>query len=220
MSSVRDSGASVQSRDGTRQTVSCNGEETPMSLYTLALFVHVCGALGLFAGLGALLFGAAALQRAQRVEQVRMLAMLITVSGNLTAISIVILGIAGFSMAVTVWGIRATWIIVATISFVPLLPGSLLVINPRVRAIARQAREAPDGLLPKGLALRVRDPLLVTGLSVYVACLFGIVFLMTNKPPLATSLVVMMVALALGLALGVPLWLAARRAPASHARAE
>jgi hypothetical protein len=191
-----------------------------VSVYTLALFVHVCGALGLFAGLGALLFGAAALQRAQRVEQVRMLAMLITVSGNLAAISIVILGIAGFYMAVTVWGIRATWIIVATISFAPLAPGSLLVIDPRVRAIARLAREAPDGRLPEGLALRVRDPLLVTGLSVYVACLFGIVFLMTNKPPVAASIVVMMVALALGLAFGVPLWLAARRAPASHASAE
>lgn len=177
-----------------------------MNLHTLALFLHVSGAIGLFAGLGAMLFGVVALRRARHVEQVRVLAMLITTTGNLAAVGIVLLGIAGFYMALTTWGVRATWIIVATISFLLLGLVGALIIDPRVRAIAKQARATPDGPLPASLAVRTQDPLLGTGLLTYISCLFGIVFLMTNKPALDVSLFVMAVALLLGLISSVPLW--------------
>lgn len=177
-----------------------------MHLYTLALFAHVCGAIGIFAGLGVWVFGVAALRRAQCVEQVRLLATLITASSVLVVGGIVILGVAGFYMAVTVWGVRATWIIVATISFLLLAPGGLLILEPRVRVIATLARNAPDGSLPEKLAARTRDPLLGAGLSVYVACLFGIVFLMTNKPAPGAAVVAILVAVAVGLAMSAPLW--------------
>ncbi len=185
-----------------------------MSLYTFALFIHVSGAIGIFGGLGTWVFGVAALRRVQRVEQVRILSAAIIASGSLVVGSIAILGVAGFYMAVTAWGIKATWIIVATISFILLAPGGVLILDPRVRAIARQARQAPDGPLPEELALRTRDPILGAGLGAYISCLFGIVFLMTNKPSLTAAIVVMALALAVGLASGLPLWLAARRARA------
>ena len=183
-----------------------------MNLYTFALFLHVSGAVSLFAGLGAMLFGMVALRRAQHVEQVRTLATLIIGTGNLAAVGIVVLGIAGFYMAWAAWGIHATWIIVATISFVLLAPGALLVIDPRMRAIAKQARVIPDGPLPHALAARTHDPVLGAGLIVYVACLFGIVFLMTNKPALADSVVVMVIAVTTGMVASLPLW------RASHTR--
>src|SRR5262245_20503241 len=49
-------------------------EESIMSLYTLLLFVHVSGAIGLFTGMGIWLFGITAIGRAAQVEQVRTLA--------------------------------------------------------------------------------------------------------------------------------------------------
>ncbi|HEU5348084.1 MAG TPA: DUF2269 family protein [Ktedonobacterales bacterium] len=177
-----------------------------MNPYTLALFVHVSGAIGIFGGLSALVFGVAALRRAQRVEDVRFLAALIIASGNIAVASIVILGIAGFYMALTAWGIEATWIIVATVSFIVLAPWGMLVVNPRVRAIAKHAREAPDGPMPDGLAQRTRDPLLGISVSMYIACLFGIVFLMTNKPAVSESILAMLVAVALGLVVSLPFW--------------
>lgn len=183
-----------------------------MNLYTLALFLHVSGAVSLFAGLGGMLFGMMALRRTQSVEQARVLATLMAATGNLAAVGIVILGVAGFYMAWTVWGIHATWIIVATVSFVLLAPGGLLVIDPRVRDIAKQARAIPDGPLPEALAARTRDPVLGAGLIVYVACLFGIVFLMTNKPALAVSVEVMVIAVTTGMVASLPLW------RASHTR--
>ncbi|HEY7832782.1 MAG TPA: DUF2269 family protein [Ktedonobacterales bacterium] len=181
-----------------------------MNLYTLALFVHVLGVIGIFAGLGVWLFGLAALGRMQHVEQVRAIAGVVTAAGYLVVGSLLPLGVGGFYMALTTWGLRATWIIVATVSFILLAPAGAVVIDPRVRAIGLQARAAPDGPLPAELAKRTHDPILGIGLHVYIAVLLGIVYLMTTKPALAPSIVAMVVAVAIGLASGVFLWWASR----------
>lgn len=182
-----------------------------MHLYTLALFAHVCGAIGVFAGLSAWGFGVAALRGAQQVAQVRLLARLIKAAGNLVVGSIVLLGVAGFYMAVTVWGERATWIIVATVSFVLLAPFGLLILDPRMRAIDRLAQEAQDGPLPEPLAVRTRAPLLATGVSVYIACLVGIIFLMTNKPVVEQSVLAMVIAVVVGALVSLPVWRTSRK---------
>lgn len=187
-----------------------------MNLYSLALFAHVCGVIGIFAGMGVWAFGVGALRHTQRVEQVRLLAKLITASSNLVVGSMLLLGVAGFYMAITVWGIQATWIIVATISFLLLAPIGLLVIEPRVRAIAREARDVPDGPLPQTLAVRTRDSLLGAGLSVYIAVLLGIVFLMIYKPPTDIALLTVAVAIALGALASIPLWRAPRSVRAAR----
>lgn len=181
-----------------------------MTLYTLALFVHVVGAIGTFIGVSIWLFAALALRRAQHVGQVRALTSLIQPSGVLAIVSIVLLGVAGFYMALTVWGEQTTWIIVATVSFLLLAPFGAFVIDPRLRALSKAAATAPDGPLPASLSMRTHDPLVGIGLSTYVGVLLGIVFLMTNKPPLAVSILAMGVATALGVVLGLPLWWATR----------
>lgn len=177
-----------------------------MSAYTVALFIHVSGVIGIFAGLSVWLFGMGALRRSRRVEQVRILAALVTGAGNLAVGSIIILGIAGLYMALTVWGIGTPWILVATVAFVLLAPAGLLIIDPRVKAIAKQARNMQDGPLPEALAARTRDPLLGSGLNAYVACLFGIVFVMTNKPSVGESILAIVSAVAIGLLTSLPLW--------------
>jgi hypothetical protein len=181
-----------------------------MTLYSLALFIHIVGAIGLFIGVSVWLFAAMALRRVQSVGQVRALTSLILPSSVLAIVSILLLGIAGFYMAITVWGERATWIIVATISFLLLAPFGAFVIDPRLRALAKPAATLPDGPLPPPLAARARDPLVGIGLYTYVGVLLGIVFLMTNKPLLGDAIITMVVATALGLAAGLLLWWAAR----------
>ncbi len=68
-------------------------------LYVLALFVHIVGAIGVLVGIGVWLFAAAALRRAQHVEQVRALAGLTVTSGNLAVGSLLLLGAAGLYRA-------------------------------------------------------------------------------------------------------------------------
>lgn len=178
-----------------------------MNLYTIALFAHVIGAIGIFAGLSAWLFGVALLRRAERVEQVRLIVGLILADGNLVVASILVLAVAGIYMPVTVWADELpAWILVATVSFLLLAPFGIFVIDRRVRAIAKQARSMSVGLLSPALVAATHDPVLVAGLRIYIAVLLGIVFLMTTKPHLTEAMLAMGSALALGAVTCVPLW--------------
>jgi hypothetical protein len=177
-----------------------------MNAYTLALFIHILGAIGTFIGVSVWLFAAMALRSAHSVGQVRALTSLIQPSAVLAIVSILLLGVAGFYMAITVWGERATWIIVATISFLLLAPFGVFIIDPRLHALAKAAATEPDGLLPPSLAARARDPIVGVGLCGYLGTLLGIVFLMTTKPPLMDSIIVIVIATALGLVGGLLLW--------------
>ncbi|HKT37832.1 MAG TPA: DUF2269 family protein [Ktedonobacterales bacterium] len=181
-----------------------------MNLYTLVLFTHVCGAIGMFAGMCIWLFGAVALRRAVRVEQVRTITGLMTLSDTLTVASILLLAAAGLYLVVAYWGLQIRWIDVAMVCFVLIAPIGPTIVEPRVKALAALAKDAPDGPLSPQLTARAHDPFVATGLHTIVAGLLGIVFLMTNKPPLTESIVAMLVAFALGIISSLPLWLAAR----------
>jgi len=106
-----------------------------MSLYTVALFLHVSGAIGAFVSLGVWVFGLAVLRRAKRVEQVRALAWLIIVASPLMVLSVLLLGLAGFEMALSTWGILTPWITVSLVSVVFIGPIGAFVLDPRMRTI-------------------------------------------------------------------------------------
>jgi Predicted integral membrane protein (DUF2269) len=193
-----------------------------MSLYSLALFVHVSGAIGAFVSLGIWLFGLSALRRATRVEQVRALAWLIIIASPLMVLSVLLLGLAGFEMALSSWGLVTPWIAVSLVSVVLIGPIGAFVLDPRMRTIFAEAQAAPEGPLPDHLHTRTHDPILGTTVSTLTTLLLGIVFLMTTKPELVMAILVMGVSLVLGLLVSLPIWYAARRrtqhpaVPGSH----
>lgn len=181
-----------------------------MSLYTLALFVHLVGVIGVFAGIATWLFGAVLLVRADRVEQVRMIAGAMGAVGNVVVASILVLAAGGFYMGITTWGIQAVWLDVATLAFALLAPIGALVIDPRVKAMLRLARQEPDGPLSGKLAAHTHSGFLLASLLVYLAYLLGIVFLMATKPALTAAILTMVVAVAVGLLLALVVHLARR----------
>lgn len=174
-----------------------------MTGYTIVLFFHVSAAIGYFVAMGTWLLSLTALRRVQRVEQVRTLTHLIGRLGPLFGISILLLLVTGLYMAITAWGLLTGWIIVALISLILLAPLGTIFIEPRRRTIERLAQEAPVGPLPQSLAQRTHDPVLLTAIQTVTILLLGIVFLMTNKPSLVASIIVMVIALVLGLISGV-----------------
>jgi hypothetical protein len=176
--------------------------ESFMSVYTIVLFLHISGAIGYFVSMGIWLFCFYALRRTQRVEQVRTLIHLIGRLGPLFLVSVLLILATGLYMAISAWGLRTSWILVALISLILIAPLGTAFIEPRRRAIERLAQEASEGLLPRPVERSIHDPVLVTALQTVTVLLLGIVFLMTNKPSLVVSLIVMAVALVLGLASG------------------
>ena len=182
-----------------------------MNAYSLVLFLHVSGDIGIFIGIGLQLFSLMALRRARRVEQVQAITWLITLSNRVSTGSALLTIAAGFYMALTVWGLQTGWIAVTLASLVVLL-GPLLagIIEPRMRAIVSMSQAAADGPLPAMLTAHIHDPVLGTTLQTVTAVVLGIVFLMTNKPSLGGAILVIGIFLTLGLASSLPLWRAAR----------
>jgi len=171
-----------------------------MSIYTIVLFVHVVGAIGYFLSIGTQLFILVGLRRAQHVEQVRAFIHLNNLSGPFGAGSAVVLLAAGLYLALSAWSLLTGWILVALISLILIVPTTAVLIAPRRSALVKQLeRSAPDGALSLALSQRLHDPVLLATLLTVAALLLGIVFLMTTKPELAGSLIVMAVALVLGL---------------------
>src|SRR5260221_5262128 len=136
-----------------------------MSLYPLALFLHVSGAIGVCVSLGVWLFGLDALRRAQGVEQVRALAWLIVIASPLMVLSVVLLGVGGFAMALSTWGLSTPWIAVSLVSVVLIGPIGAFVLDPRMRTILALPREPPDDPLSNVHLLRTHDPVLVKDAS-------------------------------------------------------
>ena len=170
-----------------------------MGIYNIFLFFHVSGAIGYFISSGVWLLGLSILWRAQRVEQVRTIASLIAQSGPVSGISLLLLLVTGLYMMANAWNFTAGWIDVALISLVLIALCGAALIEPRRRAFNRLAQETPDGPIPETLERLIHDPVLRTAVQTLAILLLGIVFLMTTKPSLIGSLVVMAVTLALGL---------------------
>ena len=120
--------------------------------------------------------------------------------------SLVLLGAAGHYMAIYTWGLQTSWIIVSLVSLVLFAPVNVFVLDPRMRALYAKAGEAPDGPLSDELVRGIHDPIIGTVAQTLTTVLVGIVFLMTNKPPLVTSMLVMVLAFLFGLFVSLPLW--------------
>jgi Predicted integral membrane protein (DUF2269) len=192
-----------------------------MSVYTLALFVHVIGALGMFTGFGTWFLGLIALRRAERVEQVRTITTLLPLAHSVGAASVVLVIIPGVYMALTTWSLQTSWIAVSIVGVLLAAPIGPTFIEPRVEAMGALARETPDGVLPTELAARTHDPVLGTAMHTVSLLVVGIIFLMTVKPSLLASIITLASALLLGLLSSLPFWLAAlsrKRAVVTQAR--
>lgn len=176
-----------------------------MNLYSITLFVHIISAIANFFGNGILLLGISALRRTKRVDQVRTIGALMATTGRIFPLTLVLLVATGLLLSAIAWGVQG-WDGVALVSFVLLvIPIGAIVVGPRIGVIVSVAGEAPDGPLPVALDAHIHDPVLGTAVQTITALLLGIVFLMTTKPTLIGSVLVMVIVVVLGVASGWPL---------------
>src|ERR1041385_1551791 len=182
----------------------------PMSLYAIAVFLHIVGALGLFAALGLEWASLLNLRRAtaagQAREWVRVLASLRTVAGP-AGLTILVTGIY---LTATRWGGQG-WIGVGLGGVVLIAVLGATLTGRRTRAIARAVASAA-GAGSAALGDRLRDPVLMLSAWLRTALALGIVFVMSTKPSGAGALTAVGVALGLGFAAGLPAWGRGRRA--------
>jgi hypothetical protein len=169
-----------------------------MSLYSVLLYVHVLGAMGYVSGTIFSLLGLFALRNARRVEQARSILGLVERSGQVSGISLLILLVAGLLMTITTWGWQTGWIDV-TLGTLVLLFGSGALMGIRRHRITVLIKDMPDGPIPGDIEQMMYDPWMGMGIYLLVTLLLGIIFLMTVKPGLSGSLLVIGISILLGL---------------------
>jgi hypothetical protein len=171
-----------------------------MSLYAIIVFLHIVGALGMFAVLGLEWTSVYHLRRAATGGQAREWAELLNslrIFGGVAALTILATGIY---LGATRWGHQG-WIGVSFVGFLVIAALSVALTGRRAGAIVRVV--VPDGSDAAALDGKLRDPVLLVSVWLRTTLALGIVFLMATKPSGPVALTVMGVALVLGLAAGL-----------------
>lgn len=168
-------------------------------MYHIALFLHILGVLCLMGGHTLIHASLEVMRRAQTVERIRDWA---AISAGLDkfmpAFTLTIL-LPGLYMAWTAWGWTTPWIDASLALF-----GLLMILGPtlfgrRFAALNREVKAATSGMIPASLATQIRDRKLWTIENTFTCLLLAILFLMTVKPNLFGTVVVISIGLVAGL---------------------
>jgi hypothetical protein len=169
-----------------------------VSVYTISLFLHIVGALGLFAVLGVEWAGLAQLRRATGAAQARESATLLAGPRAVGGPASLLILLTGIHMTATRWGPQG-WIVVGLVGMVIIAVLSIAVSGRRTAAIAR-VLPTGDGPIPPAVRQHLQDPVLPMALRLRTALFLGVVFLMATEPGTGMSLAVLAVAAIAGVA--------------------
>ncbi len=182
-----------------------------MNDYSITLFLHIAGALGLSIALGLEWAGLWQIRSAVTREQVLTWMGILKTVRKVGFASMSTTVITGIYLMVTDWG-GVAWIIVTIASLLLIIALSLALTGPRMAAIGR-ALSADKGVKPQIFHRLANNPLLWISIQTRVAITLGIVLLKTTKPELGGSLLLIVVAIVLGVVSALPV---AHREPAQE----
>ncbi len=169
-----------------------------MNAYSIALFLHIVGAMGFFVALGLEWTGLWQIRSAMTPQQVRGWMGILKSVRKVGFASMLTTVISGIYMMVADWGGEA-WIIVTVGSLVLVIALAQVVTAPRMAAIGR-ALAVEKGAVSQTFHSLANHPLLWISIQTRAAIALGIVFLKIAKPDWGGSLITIGVAIVLGLA--------------------
>jgi hypothetical protein len=174
-----------------------------MNIYSIALFLHIVGALGVFVALGLEWTGLRQLQSANLPEQVRAWMGILKGTNNVGFPSMLTTVITGIYMVLKVWG-WVPWILVVLGALVLIIVLSMALTKPQMAALG-EALATEKGSVSQTFHNLVNHPVLWISIQTRVAIALGIIFLKIAKPDLVGSLVTIGVAIVLGIASALPM---------------
>ncbi len=169
-----------------------------MDAYSIVLYFHIVGVLGLFVALGLEWTGLRQIRSASVPEQVRAWMGVLKGTRGVGFASMLATVITGTYMILADTGL-VPWIYISILALVLVILLSVVLTGPRMVAIG-QAMAMGKGTLSSTFYTAVNQPLLWVSIQTRIALALGIVFLKITKPELAGSLLTIGVAIILGVA--------------------
>jgi hypothetical protein len=186
-----------------------------MNGYSIAMLVHIVGALGFGVALGLEWTGLRQLRSAASPEAIRAWIGILQRALGVGFVAMLATVITGIYMMARVWG-PEPWLSVTLGSLGLLIGLTVALTRPRMRAIGR-ALAAGHGQMSPTFRGLVNHPLLWVSIQTRAAVTLGIILLKIAKPELGGSLLIVGVALVLGVASALPML---RRKPAQAGAAD
>jgi hypothetical protein len=170
--------------------------------YTFALFVHISGAIGLFIAVSLVVVAFVRMRQASTLEQVREWASVANLAGkSIVFISLVILAPALY-MVIIAWGFATPWVLASLITFVVLAIMGATMNGRNIERIFVMAQATSLAFVPDELRTQLMAPQLWLSEGIRLTLLTGILSLMTIKPDMLFSLLILVAMLILGIILG------------------
>ena len=174
-----------------------------MNLYQIALFLHILGAVVLFATAGLEWVAQLRLRRATTVAAAREWTTVSSRLGPIFGVSTLVLLAAGLYMVMTNWGWGIGWVDISLLMTLVLAVVGSAFNGRRGRKIG-QALATQDGPITDQLRRQIIDPALWTSVTVQAASVLGIIFLMVVKPGFPGSAAAIVIAIVLGVLISLP----------------
>ncbi len=170
-----------------------------MSFYSIVLFLHITGALGLFAGIGLewmILY---------HFKKITVTANAYEWSGSFSILRVVfsysgiLILLSGIYMTIIIKNITA-WIITGFILYLFLAAFGSIVMAKKIGLVIK-ALPAEGEKLSEKILKQIQNPLLHQSLKVRTSLALGIIFLMTVKPGWPVTIATVLVSLIIGFSL-------------------
>jgi hypothetical protein len=180
-----------------------------MDFYSLLIFLHVLGGVGVFVGLGIEVVALRRLERAVSVDQARSWVGLMREGGRIGPVAMVTILLAGVWMMALRWG-PEPWILTALVALIAMAILGAALTRPGMALLGAALTQEEDEL-PGRFRTNEATGSLSFSLWLRVAIGVGILGLMTVKPEMLGSLGIMGATVVIGV--GAALRLRGRRAP-------
>jgi hypothetical protein len=176
-----------------------------VSTYSIVLFFHFLGLIGLFIGYGIEWVTSALLRQASTADQARSWLRVYRVSLPVSGPALLLLIATGGYLAAQVGGMKLSWIMATWVGIILALGIGFGLILPRVKGI-RAALTIGNAALSTDALARLRDPVLATLIRMRFFLAIGIVYLMIAKPTFESGLIALLISIGAGLAVSIPSW--------------
>lgn len=170
-----------------------------MSFYSIVLFFHITGALGLFAGLGLEWLIAHNFMRVNSNSQAVQWIGLFKVLPPVFLSSGILILISGIYMSVEIWGLNS-WIISAFMLYLVLAAFGGVIVSRKIGLIRSELDTESDNL-SESILIKLKSPLISESLKIRTMLALSIIFIMTVKPDWMVTIMVICIALLAGLLL-------------------
>ncbi len=174
-----------------------------MNLYLIALYVHITGALAMFAGLGIEGIVFKSLKNSSSPQEAVPWLGAMRILRIVFGYSAVSLFLTGIYLVILSWGWNS-WVLTGLILLIALSGYGSTKGKKIAMSIASLINNTTQSI-PLEVKKVIADPFLMTTYKLKITIALGIIFMMTTKPGWIGSIVILAAAIAVGFLLDLPL---------------